>query len=306
MNLKNLFLCLFLLFLSILTACSAVNNYASGGLGAKQAAYSTREAAYDSAAAESLAAAADLGFVENPRQEQRLIQTAEIRIRVEEPARAETAIRESMNKYGAYAASTSSYENSFNYTIRVPAESFNILLAELEGMGKILYKAERTEDVTLRYYDLDGRLETKRELLRTFREYLGEARSIEEIMAVETRIAELQNEIDWLGTELTSLSNQIDYATIEAALVGPALSSYYEPGAGERIAELFKSFGKKASTALVILTGVVVYGIPVIIVITALFWILFGRIGLLRKLWLLAAGNRKPFSSRSGSGEPGS
>jgi hypothetical protein len=110
---------------------------------------------------------------------------------------------------------------------------------------------------------------------------------------VETRIADLQNEIDWLGTQLTSLSNQIDYATIEAALEGPVSSTYYKPTLGERIAELFKSFGENTSAALVVLVGILVYGIPVIIIVTALFWILFGRIGLLRRLWVVAMGGKK-------------
>jgi hypothetical protein len=44
-----------------------------------------------------------------------------------------------------------------------------------------------------------------------------------------------------------------------------------------------------ASSALVVLAGIIIYGAPAILIIVMLFWILFGRIGILKKLWRLAA-----------------
>jgi hypothetical protein len=41
-----------------------------------------------------------------------------------------------------------------------------------------------------------------------------------------------------------------------------------------------------------ILLGVIVYGIPGILILALLFWILFGRIGLVKKLWRFAAAKR--------------
>jgi hypothetical protein len=55
---------------------------------------------------------------------------------------------------------------------------------------------------------------------------------------------------------------------------------------------LFSALGEFLSRGLVILLGIVVYGIPVLIILTLLFWLLFGRIGLIKKLWRLAAGKK--------------
>jgi hypothetical protein len=222
----------------------------------------------------------------------KLIQSAILRLRVDDPEKAEKPVMEALDKYGAYAASSNIHENSRNYTVRVPADSYKDLLADFNNMGRLLYRSEHAEDVSLRYYDLDGRLRTKRELLNTFQNYLRNARNIEEIMTVETRIAELQNEIDWLGTELTGLSDQVDYATINLELLGPSSSSRSDPGLGERLADLFRSFGDYASTVLVVLAGIAIYGIPGILILALLFLLLFGRIGLIRKLFRLAAGRR--------------
>ncbi|MDR3335978.1 MAG: hypothetical protein LBT16_02130 [Treponema sp.] len=67
----------------------------------------------------------------------------------------------------------------------------------------------------------------------------------------------------------------------------------YNPGIGERIVDLFKSFGDFLSTGLVVLAGIVIYGIPVLFVLLVMFWLFFGKIGLLKKIWRLAAGKKK-------------
>jgi hypothetical protein len=160
-------------------------------------------------------------------------------------------------------------------------------------MGRLLHRSESTEDVTLRYYDLEGRLATKRELLKTYQSYLGSAKNIEEILAVEAKIAELEDDIDGTGKELRSLAGLVDYATVDLEIQGPENTpSYAAPTLGERLRGLFGAFGEFLSTVLVILLGIVVYGAPSLLILILLFWVLFGRIGLLKKLLLLAAGKK--------------
>ena len=198
-----------------------------------------------------------------------------------------------MERHGAYAASTEIEENSRSYVIRVPHGAYDAFLAATGGMGRTLYRSESAEDVTLRYYDLEGRLATKQELLKTFQSYLGKAKDIEEILSVEARIADLQNEIDGTGKELRYLANLVDFATVTLDLYGPvAAVSYKGPTIGERIKELFSGFGDFVSTVLVVLVGIVIYGLPVLLLLALLFLLCFGRIGLLKKLWHIAVGKK--------------
>jgi hypothetical protein len=248
-------------------------------------------------------AAADMGGLDLPKAEavpaadpadpRKLVRRASIGIRVQSPEKAGAALAALMEQHGAYASSMNVWENSRRYTIRVPAASYTALLSALDGMGRVLHRSESAEDVTLRYYDLEGRLATKRTLLGTYRSYLARAANIEEILSVEAKIAELEDDIDGTGKELRSLASLVDYATVDLEIHGPeTVPSYAAPTLGERIAGLFSAFGDFLSRALVILLGVVVYGIPVLIILTLLFWLLFGRIGLMKKLWRLAAGKK--------------
>jgi hypothetical protein len=226
-------------------------------------------------------------------QPRKLTKRAELRIRVEDIVTTEKPIAELMNKYNAWPASTGIYESSRNYEIRVPSGFYDAMLDELAGLGRLLWRTEYTEDVTLRYYDMEGRLATRQELLKTYQGYLARANNIDEIMTVERRIAELQWEIEQTGTQFRNLTNQIDYSTINVDITGPVgAASYSSPGLGDKLAGLFSAFGNVFSSALVVLIGIIIYGAPIVLAAVLLFWILFGRIGLLKKLWRLAAGKK--------------
>ena len=218
--------------------------------------------------------------------DRKLIKRAYVSIRTENLGTADNYISSLMNTYNSYAASTETYENSRFYSIRVPSQFYDVFLAEMDGMGRLLHKSENTEDVTLRYYDLEGRLEMKRELLQTFQSYLTRARTIEEILAVETRIAELQYDIEGTGMQLRHLANRVEYATIDLHLSGPVtVSQSQNETFSERITQMFGGFGNFLSTVTLIILGIIIYGIPSLLILAFLFWLLFGKLGLIRKLW---------------------
>jgi hypothetical protein len=223
--------------------------------------------------------------------ERKLVKRAYISIRADNLDAADASVTALMEKHGAYTASTEVEENSRYYSIRVPSSEYNAFLAGTDGMGRTLRRSENTEDVTLRYYDLEGRLATKKELLKTFQSYLEKAKNIEEILSVESRMADLHYEIDWNGRELRNLANRIDYATIDLSVLGPVSSTpNYEATLGEKFKEMFGSFGGFLSTVAVVLVGIVIYGIPILLLLALLFWLFFGKIGLLKKLWRVVAG----------------
>jgi len=225
----------------------------------------------------------------NPNDaERKLVKRANISIRVENLSAADDTVSALLKKYDGYAASTDILENSRYYSLRVPAKYYDVFLAETGGMGRLINRNENTEDVTLRYYDLEGRLATKKELLKTFQAYLGKAKTIEEILSVEARISELQYDIEGTGIQLRNLANKVDYATIELKLLGSVKSTSSQGlTLSEHIKQLFGSFGKFLSAVAVILIGIVIYGIPIVLILGLLYLLFFGKVGLAKKLWKL-------------------
>jgi len=218
--------------------------------------------------------------------ERKLVKRADVRIRVENLDTADASVLDLIENYDSYAASTEADENSRRYSLRVPSTKYDAFLAEMNGMGRLIRRFESTEDVTLRYYDLEGRLETKKELLRTFQSYLTRARTIEEILSVEARISDLQYDIEGTGMQLRHLANRVDYATIDLTLLGPITATSKQGiTLGERIKQMFGNFGGFLSGVAITIIGIVIYGIPILLLVVFFVWLLFGRIGLVRKLW---------------------
>jgi len=218
--------------------------------------------------------------------------SSNLRIRMENLDKGVETLNEIIVRYNTYASQVTVYENSRNYTLKVPAQNYKTFLEDLMKMGKIINYDETTEDVTLRYYDLESRLNTKKELIKTFQGYLGKAKNIEEILSVEKRLAELQAEIDDTGRQFKMLSNMIDYSTVRLELLGPVtVTAYGKETIGEKIKNLMNNFGDFMSVMAVTLLAIVVYGIPSIAILLLLYWVLFGKIGVLKKVFRLVSGN---------------
>lgn len=237
--------------------------------------------------------------------QRKLVKRAYLRVRVDDLDAADSSVNALMEQYDAYSSSTESGDNYRNYVIRVASSSYAAFLSGLDGMGRTLHYSESTEDVSLRYYDLEGRLATREELLKTFRSYLEKAKNIEEILSVEARIADLQNDIDKTGRDLRGLADLVDYSTISLEVLGPVASvSYRGSTLAERVRELFSGLGKFLSMVIIVLIGIVIYGIPTVLLLVVLFWLLFGRLGLIRKLFRIAAGKKSGQKSEGGKSAP--
>ncbi|GHV62694.1 hypothetical protein AGMMS49587_10290 [Spirochaetia bacterium] len=271
----------------ILLLLCIIQLFSSCAKKAFSAAGRAEAASYDSASSKSQYRSNDAETF-NPDVSRKFIVTASLTLHLTDLEKGEAILTEIMGKYNAYTTETSIYNDVLYYTIKVPADIYKECFEELKTIGKIEYFDESREDVTLNYYDLEGRLNTKRELMKKYQEYLGKAANIEEIMTVEKQIAELQNEIERMGKDFTKLNNSIDFSTIRLALNGPRNNSvYYTESIGDKIKNLFNGFGGYVSTTITILIGLIIYGIPTLIILLLLYLLLFGKIGILKKVWRL-------------------
>lgn len=218
--------------------------------------------------------------------ERKLVRDADISLRVNSLSETENRVRALVSSVGGYFSATESGEGWLSLVARVPEKSFETVLSDLPPLGKVTHRSTSSQDVTLQYYDLENQLKTKRALADTYRGYLKSAHTIEDIMSVESRLADLQNEIDQLGGQYAQLADLVDFATIR---ITASLPDTEIPDTGptllERFRELLGGVGGFFSAALVLLAGAVIYGIPVLLFIALLWFLLFGKIGLLVRLF---------------------
>jgi hypothetical protein len=273
-------------------------------LAAAESAPAPRSEAADLAVAPAPEASATAGNSAHPgaATERKLVRTASLRLRVSDLASSEEAAQKLTASFGGYVASSNKSEESVSMSLRIPRASFDAALVGIAPLGTELWRNLNTEDVTLHWYDLEGRLETKRELMTTLRSYLKRANTIEDIMAVETRLADLQNEIDSLGGQFRRLSDLVDFATINVEFILPAARvKNVEPSLWERIGDVLRGTGSFFSTLIAALVGLVVFGVPIALLAALLFWLLFGKVGLLLSLFRAISRPRKTVEKDAGT-----
>jgi hypothetical protein len=218
----------------------------------------------------------------------KLTYRADMTVEVDDLEAAEAAALEAVRAAGGYAAVRQADEGSAYLELRVPVASLEPLMDRFAGAGKTRSRSVSAEDVTDYYFDLEGRLRNKRILEERYRDYLRKAQSVEDMLAVEARLSETTNDIERLEGAFRDLGDRIDLATLSLSLRAAKAADPSRPTLGESLGRLFAGLADAFRLAVVALVGLVVYGVPAILAIAAMWWLAFGRVGLVRRLFSLA------------------
>lgn len=106
----------------------------------------------------------------------------------------------------------------YNQTIRVPADQFDALIARIEKLAdKVENKGINTQDVTEEFIDVEARLKTKRELEVRYSEILKQAKTVSDIISIESQIANVRAEIESMTGRLNYLKNQVSFSTLNVS-----------------------------------------------------------------------------------------
>ncbi len=129
-----------------------------------------------------------------------------------------------------------------SYSFRVPSDRAEEFVEYTKGTGEITYSNCDTEDVTLRYYDTETRLEVLRTQLERLQSILVETDNLADIIELERAISETTLEIEQYTTQLRKYDDLIDFTTVHVSIsetrltTGPAAKETM----GQRISEGFR------------------------------------------------------------------
>lgn len=154
---------------------------------------------------------------------QKIIRTASMTLSTTEFDAAAASLRELCAANGGWV-SYSSQSTGYNglrsawFTLRVPAEHFDAFLAGADGVGRVSSRAESADDVTESYYDTATRLATKQALMARLTAMTTETADLADLLELESKIADVQYDIDRLQGNLNHTDNQVNYATVDVTL----------------------------------------------------------------------------------------
>jgi len=130
------------------------------------------------------------------------------------------------------------------YVVRVPSAQYQPFCGKVGELAQVNSQRHTTENVSEAYYDTESRLVTQRTKLERLQELLAKADVMEDIITLETAIAETELQIERLTGTLRKYDALVDYATVEINLEEVyELSEQEQPvvGFGARLVEAFKT-----------------------------------------------------------------
>lgn len=276
---------------AILAACAS-----GGGLSAREpaaAASAAADARLGAALEQQKALPASGGTTDTTNQyaattDQRIVKTGEVTLQVSSVADASSQVRAMAVTLGGYVggAQAGTLDESATLTLRIPAARFDDALSRLHEIGdKVLSENTREEDVTASVVDLDARLKNLQSSEAQYRTLMAKATKIEDILAVQSRLDDVQGQIEQITAQLKSLTNQADLSTLTVTLQPQpepikAASSSWDPG--ETLSSAVGALLSVGQGLVTVGIWLAIVGLPILVALAILVLVAY-RLGLLRR-----------------------
>jgi Domain of unknown function (DUF4349) len=203
--------------------------------------------------------------------ERMLVKTGQLEMKVVSIEQSRLEIQKLAKGVGAYLGTEdqSADGGRINYSavIRVPSAGFDELIRKIEALGsKLESKSVTSEDVTAEFVDVEARLKTKRDLSERYHEILKNAKTISDVLAVETQIGNVQTEIESMEGRLKFLRDQVSLSTLTVRMYE---STGVDFGFGSKLVKGFRG-GWDGLLSFVV---VIAYLWPLAILLGMVYWI---------------------------------
>lgn len=226
----------------ILSSCGAPQNEmyemkSAAGAGdmvtAETAAYAyeapamVEEASFDMASGANMEdgaymAGAETTTVQDPNR--KLIKNVYMDLETKNFEEVTTALNRKVTELGGYIeCSNVSYPGSYdqytgrrsmNLSARIPCERLDDFVQQVETAGNVTYKSENVTDVTLQYKDTESRKNSLLVEQKRLNELMKKAETVEDIIAIESRLSQVRYELESIESQLRTYDNQVDYSTV--------------------------------------------------------------------------------------------
>ncbi|WP_302367408.1 DUF4349 domain-containing protein [Brachyspira aalborgi] len=221
---------------------------------------------------------------ENNIKERKLIISVDLSVNSKDIEKSYKSIEEKVKEYKGYFENIDSYKYRYFIALRIPKDNLYNFLEFIENNQNVQNKNINTEDVTENYYDIENRIKNREALLDKFRNYLKEAKNIEEILSVEDRINNLTYEIERMKGNFENLTSLIEYSKVNITIKNSEAMrrniNFYD-----KFLYTINFLKYFFSSIIFFLIGFVTIAIPIVLLLALFYYIAFGKIGLIKKLY---------------------
>jgi hypothetical protein len=118
--------------------------------------------------------------------------------------------------FGGYIAYSTESNTTALIEMRIPAASYQDALTQVEALGTLVNLRSSSNDVTVHYTDLNATLQSLQAEQASLLKILGQSTNINSTLNVESRIQNVDQQINAVQSEILQTRTLISYATISA------------------------------------------------------------------------------------------
>ena len=211
-----------------LISCAADSSSASTVFNASQNAKSEMSAAADYEFGVEMEEAWDEPDSEsakaNDLSERKIIRTANLRYETTEYDKFLPSLSACIASYGGYLESSETYgggiyssyysTRSASVTARIPTDRYDAFMAAAGDLGAVTYRSESQNDVTMSYVDTESHIRALETEYDTLLEILEKAESLEDVILLQSRISEVNYQLDSYKSQIRKYDDLISYCTV--------------------------------------------------------------------------------------------
>ncbi len=225
---------------------------------------------------------------------EKIIYSANARLETTEFDTALEKIQALVKELGGFMESTSISGNNYSsiargntggrsasFTIRVPSDKFATLTGSLSDIGNVPYCNTYMQNVTMEYYDVQSRLEAYQTQETRLLEMLAAAESVEDMLAIQQQLTDVQYEIDSLSGQLRYYDHQVNYSTVTLDVTEvreytpePTITLTYWQRMTRGFAESLKSVGEFFQDLFLWFVTSLPWLVPLAAVIVLIVWLI--------------------------------
>ena len=125
---------------------------------------------------------------------------------------------ESSETYGGGVYSSSRSSRNASITLRIPADRYDGFMDTVSGLGAVTYRSEGAEDVTMSYTDMESHIRALETEYQTLLDILAKAESLDDVILLQSRISELNYQMDSYKSQLRKYDDLISYCTVRISV----------------------------------------------------------------------------------------
>jgi hypothetical protein len=141
-------------------------------------------------------------------------------VTMESPTPASTASKVIGLAYslGGYVAYQSTLSDSAYVVVRVPAADYQQVLTQIQGMGNVTSLTSNSNDVTVKYTDLNATLASLVAERTDLLKLIGQSTTVNSTLAIEAQLQSVNAEINSIQSEILQTQRLITYSTITVSV----------------------------------------------------------------------------------------